>query len=79
MKHETIDNAIEGVLFKRFYNLVDRISKHNKTYPTARYIIKGSSVDFTRMLAVDDYENGYQEYWESVSYTHLTLPTSPYV
>ena len=72
MKHETFDNAIEEGLFKRFYNLVERISKLDKTYPTDRYLIKARDNDLIRLLAVDDYEGGYSEYWNYKSHIRAT-------
>jgi hypothetical protein len=72
MKPTTSDNAIEDSLFNRFYDLIDTISKLDKTYPTARYLIKSRDNELKRVLAVANYENGYSEYWGYKSHMRST-------
>ena len=52
-----------------------------ETLSKAKYKIPSEAADkaFAMMNLGDKFRLDFREYRESVSYTHLTLPTTPYV
>ena len=81
---EAINNAPAGIVTSEMVNDVEFIMSFAKTRNAVNKLLNGDKVKFYGNLLVNGYlserdkisTDEFEEYLESVSYTHLTLPTT---